>query len=140
MSCVTCSFRIVLQNYAYKVNSQAILIVERGKYGVGTKSCKRRGIGLQPYTQASRFPALEVGGNRTTNKDEKLYYTKNALKARGWTDAMIRDLLADVEIKDGLTCSAGTPGFNFKYYYEDKKVEAIEKTKAFKERKRKRIR
>jgi hypothetical protein len=71
--------------------------------------------------------------------DEKLYYNKSKLKARGWTDAMIRDLLADVELKRAPSCAAGMSGFNFQYYYEDKKVEAIEKTKAFRERKRKRI-
>jgi len=69
---------------------------------------------------------------------EKLYYSKSGLKARGWTDAMIRDLLADIEIKYGPSCAAGHPGFNFQYRYEDAKVEAIEKTKAFKERKERR--
>ena len=70
-------------------------------------------------------------------EEKKLYYNKSGLKARGWTDAMIRDLLGDIEIKQGLTCSAGQQHFNYQYYYLDTAVEAIEKTKAFKDRKRK---
>ncbi len=46
---------------------------------------------------------------------------------------MLRDLLGEVEIKRGLTCAAGQRGFNFQYFYEETKVEAIEKTKAFTE-------
>lgn len=64
----------------------------------------------------------------------KTYYNKSGLKQRGWTDAMIRDLADGIGYRQGLTCAAGTAGFNYKYYYEDKKVYAIEKTKAFKER------
>jgi DNA-binding transcriptional regulator YiaG len=62
------------------------------------------------------------------------YYNKSGLIQRGWTDSMIRNLLGGVEIKRGLTCSAGVRNFNFKYFYEVNKIHAIENTAAFKER------
>ncbi len=73
--------------------------------------------------------------------DNKFYYNKNGLKARGWRDAMIRDLLADIEIKGGrIFKDWGRQGLQTEYHYEAAKVEAIEKTKAFKERKKRRRR
>jgi hypothetical protein len=66
----------------------------------------------------------------TANAD-KLYYTKNALKWRGWTDAMIRDWLGQADLWREPSCGFMT----YQYFYLDSRVEAIEKTKAFKERK-----
>lgn len=60
-------------------------------------------------------------------------FDKAILKDRGWTPAMIRDLLADIEIKFSATCGMVT----FKYYYEKSKVEAVEQTQEFIDRKRK---
>lgn len=62
---------------------------------------------------------------------EKLYYTKNALKSRGWTEAMIRDWLGGADLWREPSCGFMT----YQYFYLDSNVEAIEKTKKFKERK-----
>ncbi len=60
------------------------------------------------------------------------YYTKNGLKTNGWTEAMIKDLLGEADLYYPQQCGRMRP----RYYYLASKVEAIEKTKAFEERKR----
>lgn len=62
---------------------------------------------------------------------EELYYSKSAVKARGWTEAMIRDLLGQADIYREPCCGFMT----YQYWYLDSRVEAIEKTSAFQERK-----
>jgi len=68
-------------------------------------------------------------------EEDKLYYSKNALKWRGWTEGMIRDWLGEPDITYAPSCAAGTcREFTLRYFYLDSRVEDIEKSKAFEER------
>jgi hypothetical protein len=67
----------------------------------------------------------------------KHYYSKKELKERGWTDALIRDLLSEVELREDPT-RVGRAPLRPLYFYEDSKVHEIEKTDAFKKREQKR--
>ncbi|MDQ4122178.1 MAG: helix-turn-helix domain-containing protein [Acidobacteriota bacterium] len=60
---------------------------------------------------------------------EKEYYSKTALKRTGWTDAKIKDLLGEPDLHHPQECGRMLP----RYYYLDSRVDAIEKTKEFKE-------
>ncbi|HSK70891.1 MAG TPA: hypothetical protein VK892_04290 [Pyrinomonadaceae bacterium] len=57
-------------------------------------------------------------------QEDKSYYNTNSLKARGWTDEMIKDLLGDADTKQ---CGR----MRSKSLYLDSRVEAVEKTKEF---------
>ena len=64
-------------------------------------------------------------------KGEERYYLKTTLKRKGWTEAMIRDFLGEADIRFPVC------GFlSRRYFYLASRVEGIEKTKAFKERRR----
>ncbi len=66
------------------------------------------------------------------------YYTKNALKTSGWTEGMIRDLLGEADLIYAPSCAvfSGFKEFTKRYFYEASRVDDIEKTEAFKERRR----
>jgi putative transcriptional regulator len=61
------------------------------------------------------------------------YYNKSALKKRGWTTGMIKDLYGKPDFFKPIQCGNMRP----RYYYDETNVKAIESTNAFKERARK---
>lgn len=65
-------------------------------------------------------------------QDKKTYYQRTDLKARGWTDTMIRDFASPAEL-DAIP-GAGRRKTLGQYYYDIKWIEAIEKDKEFKDR------
>ncbi len=80
---------------------------------------------------------METMGTETKSADEdKLYYSKNTLKWRGWTEGMIKDFLGEADITYAPSCAVFVDPryFTMRYLYLVSRVEAIEKTKAFEER------
>ncbi len=67
-------------------------------------------------------------------QDKKNYYNKSDLKARGWTDAMIRDFASNAELSTTPPGRWQRPRMH-EYLYDIKQVVGIEKTKEFKDRK-----
>jgi DNA-binding Xre family transcriptional regulator len=84
-------------------------------------------------TQLSNTELCSVIQASDTQLDTSKYYNKSELKRRGWTTGMIKDLYGEPDFLYPQQCGNMRP----KYYYLISNIEAIEKTKAFKERKQK---
>jgi hypothetical protein len=78
-----------------------------------------------------------MGTEKKTADEDKLYYSKNTLKWMGWTERMIKDFLGEPDVTYAPSCAVFVDPrlFTKRYFYLVSRVEEIEKTKAFKERK-----